>query len=258
MALKPENPLALVTGGAVRLGREICLGLAATGYDIALHYNRSQDAAEKTAGEIQKTGKSCEIYKLDLSAPFDPDRFFETIGSRQRLPSLLVNSASVYGQAEISQTNGSLFDEQIAVNIKAPFFLSSAFFRKAPAAAQIINILDNKIHFEQYEYAAYLLSKKMLAEFTKMAALEFAPSVRVNAVAPGVTMPASERSADYIQWRLNGIPLKRQGKSENILQAIRFFIENEFVTGQILTVDGGEGIQNTGRNAASYSGDTNA
>ena len=99
---------------------------------------------------------------------------------------------------------------------------------------------------------AYLLSKKSLAEFTRLAAIEYAPHVRVNAIAPGVILPGSERTSDYLAWRIEGIPLKMQGKADHLLRAMNYLLANEFVTGQILTVDGGEGINHQGLNAEQF------
>ena len=123
------------------------------------------------------------------------------------------------------------------------------------AQGQVINIIDNKISFNQYEYAAYLLAKKTLVELTRMSALEFAPAIRVNGVAPGVVLPATTRSPEYVAWRVSGIPLQRQGGSEHITAAVLSLMANEFVTGQILVVDGGEGLANVGQNAAQFDQD---
>jgi NAD(P)-dependent dehydrogenase (short-subunit alcohol dehydrogenase family) len=108
------------------------------------------------------------------------------------------------------------------------------------------------VAFNQYEYAAYLLAKKTLAEFTLMAALEYAPRFRVNGVMPGVTMPLQSRSKEYIQWRLDGIPLRRQGTTADIVGAVRYLLDSPFVNGQLLYVDGGEAMAHIGRNATQY------
>ena len=117
---------------------------------------------------------------------------------------------------------------------------------------EVINIIDNKIAFNQNKYAAYLLAKKTLVELTKMAAIEFAPQLRVNGVAPGVVLPASTRSQEYIDWRIQGIPLQMQGSTKHITDAILSLLNNPFITGQILAVDGGESLSNTGRNAGDF------
>ena len=99
-----------------------------------------------------------------------------------------------------------------------------------------------------------MLSKKSLADFTKIAAIEFAPKIRVNAIAPGVILPGDQRTTDYLAWRVEGIPLKKQGEVEDLLKAMKYIINSNFITGQILTVDGGEGINHQGLNAEQFNG----
>jgi pteridine reductase len=245
------RPAALVTGGAVRLGRALALALAADGYDIALHYGRSAAAAEQTAAEIRANGVECRLFAHDLADTAGLAGLMTAVRAAFPRLNLLINSASAYGQAPIGLTTAELFDQQFAVNLRAPFFLTQAFAQQV-GAGQVINILDNKIGFNQFQYAAYLLSKKALAEFTRMAALEFAPALRINGIAPGVVLPAGTRSAAYVAWRIEGIPLRRQGDVEDITAALRYLIGASFVSGQILTVDGGEAGAQIGRNAADY------
>jgi NAD(P)-dependent dehydrogenase (short-subunit alcohol dehydrogenase family) len=249
--LSKDRPAALVTGGAVRLGKAIALDLAQSGYDIALHYNSSIKPAEKTAEAIERTGVACVAFRHDLQ---DASGLEELVrGVHREFPrlSVLINSASSYDSGKIQETTPATFDTQLAVNLRAPFFLMQAFAATVQRG-NVVNIIDNKIGFNQYQYAAYLLSKKALVELTRMAALEYAPQVRVNGVAPGVVLPADSRSADYVAWRVQGIPVKQQGSPEHITQTIRFLLENNFMTGQIIVVDGGENIDNVGQNALSY------
>lgn len=245
------RPAALVTGGAVRLGRAIALALARAGYDLALHYGRSADAAVQTAAEIRALGAACTTLQCDLA---DAAALPELVArARAAFPNLavLVNSASAYTQATIGATSAEIFDQQFALNLRAPFFLTQAFAQQVEQG-HVINILDNKIAFNQFEYAAYLLAKKALAEFTRMAALEFAPRLAVNGVAPGVVLPAGSRSPEYVAWRISGIPLRRQGETGDITGAILYLLKSNFVTGQILLVDGGESLTNVGQNAAQF------
>ena len=244
---------ALVTGGAIRLGKAIALALAEVGYNIALHYNSSRQPAEETATEIRNLGVTCEIFQQDLGAAHQLEVFLQNVYARFPDLTVLVNSASGYAQAPIAETTVETFDSQFNINLRAPFFLTQAF-AKHVQQGNIINILDNKIGYNQYPYAAYLLAKKALVEFTKMAALEFAPHLRVNGVAPGVVMPMSSRSAEYIAWRIGHIPLQTQGDTRHITRTILHIVDNDFVTGQIFVVDGGEAINHIGKNAADYGG----
>jgi 2-amino-4-hydroxy-6-hydroxymethyldihydropteridine diphosphokinase len=246
-----KRKAALVTGGAVRLGKELALTLARAGYDIALHYNASAQAAELTADLCRGAGVRCEAFRADFSdAGAIPD-FMDDVASRFPHLELLVNSASVYDSNPIAQTTPELLDRQWSVNFKAPFLLMKAFYLRIGHGA-IVNVLDNKIAFNQFQYAAYLTSKKALAEATKMAALEFAPDIRVNGIAPGVVLPASTRDEAYLEWRKEAIPVGRLGDPERLCQGFMALVTNDFINGQILFVDGGESASFTGRNAPSF------
>ncbi|KAA3646797.1 MAG: SDR family NAD(P)-dependent oxidoreductase [Chloroflexi bacterium] len=233
------------------MGKAIALALAEAGYDIALHYNSSTRSANTTAKKIRSLGVACETFQTNLAQMQAFDSFFEDIMGTFPNLNVLVNSASGYVQAELSETQQEDYDFQFALNLRAPYFLSQSFAKKV-GAGNIINILDNKIDFNQPQYAAYVLTKKALADFTKLAALEFAPDIRVNGVAPGVVLPAGSRSKEYIKWRVQAIPLKKQGKTSNITDTILHLLENDFISGQILVVDGGESITNEGLNSGAY------
>lgn len=241
---------ALVTGAAVRLGRAIASSLAQAGYDIALHYNSSAAAAEDAACEFRSYGVRCELFQCDFAQSGELDDFVCAVARRLPHLSVLVNSASVYESGRIADTTPDMLDRQWSVNFKAPLFLMKAFQRHVEYGS-IINIVDNKIAYNQFQYAAYLTSKKALAELTRMAALEFAPSIRVNAVAPGVVLPAG-RSENYLEWRKAAIPVNQLGGPDNVCAAIAAILDNSFINGQVLFVDGGEGMNLVGRNALEF------
>lgn len=244
-------PAALITGGAIRVGRAFALALAEDGYDIALHYHSSEQAAEETAATIRAMGRQCILLRQNL---LDTESFPAMLAAaHSALPNLsvLVNSASGYIQQTIGETTLDTFNEMLHLNLRAPYFLTQAFCATVETG-QVINIIDNKIGFHQFKYGAYLLSKKALAELTRMAALEYAPHFRINGIAPGVVLPAKTRSAEYIAWRVQGIPVQRQGETDDLIRALRFLLQSPFVTGQILTIDGGENLDHVGRSAADY------
>ena len=249
------RPAALITGGATRLGLAFANFLAKAGYDIALHYNGSAVAAKLAVKNIEDLGVLCATFQADLSES-DPTQLIRKAAENFPNLTVLVNSASVYDAATINNTTMELLQKQFTVNLFAPFMLTQAFAKmcsiRADSKGVVINILDNKISFQQHSYAAYLLSKKSLADFTHLAAIEYAPSIRINAIAPGVILPGAERTSDYLAWRTQGIPMKKQGKVEHLLSAMNYLLTNEFVTGQILTVDGGEGIDHQGLNAEQF------
>ncbi|MBE0465248.1 MAG: SDR family oxidoreductase [Halomonadaceae bacterium] len=241
---------ALVTGGATRLGRHFSEALADAGYDIALHVNSSREEAEEVAERIRGKGRECEILPCNfLHEPLDT--LVES--AKERFPhlSVLLNSASTYQAAPIAETDLAMLETQFRINLFTPLLLTRHFAQIVRTGC-VINIIDNKIAYHQYPYAAYLLSKKGLSDMTQMAALEFAPHIRVNGIAPGVVLPTTQRSRDYIAWRLEGIPIHRQGTPEHLMQAMHYLLDNDFVTGQILCVDGGESVYLEGRHSENY------
>lgn len=241
---------ALITGGATRLGRHLAEYLADAGYDIALHVNSSQQEAEVVVKVIRAKGRECEIFHCNFLTD-DLEALIQS--AKQRFPgfNLLLNSASAYEPAPIDTTELALLESQFRVNLFTPLLLTR-YFAHAVQVGQVINIIDNKIAYHQYPYAAYLLSKKSLAELTRMAALEFAPRLRVNGIAPGVVLPAAQRISDYVEWRIEAIPVNHQGNPTHLVQALHYLLENTFVTGQILFVDGGESINMEGRHSENY------
>lgn len=241
---------ALITGGATRLGRHFAENLADAGYDIALHVNSSYQEAEVVAEGIRAKGRECEIFLCNFLTD-DLETLIRAV--KQRFPgfNLLLNSASVYQPAPIGATDLALLETQFRVNLFTPLLLTR-YFAHVTQEGQVINIIDNKIAYHQYPYAAYLLSKKGLADMTRMAALEFAPHIRINGIAPGVVLPAAQRISDYIEWRIEAIPVNHQGKPTHLVQALHYLLNNAFVTGQILFVDGGESINMEGRHSENY------
>lgn len=253
-ALVDNHPgVALITGGGTRLGSHFALNLARRGYDIALHYNTSRDSALQVAEQIRSLGRRCELMAFDFSAHEEPGQLIDDVLEVLPELNLLVNSASAYDAVPTAQTDRAMLEKQFGINLFTPYLLTRRFAALVKTG-NIINILDNKIAYQQYHYSAYLLSKKSLAEFTKMAAVEFAPAIRINGIAPGVVLPMDSRTSEYLDWRIDGIPLKQQGVPEQLCQAMNYILDNHFVCGQILFVDGGEAINHIGRNSETYPG----
>lgn len=237
-----ERNAVLVTGGAIRLGRAITLALARQGYDVAIHYHSSREEAEKTAVEIRNHGVRCELFQADLRNIDAIPEFFRSLLSRFPRTQALVNNASRFKPATIRKTEPALFAEMLTINLTAPFLLMREFARHRNSGA-IINILDTKISANDFDYAAYYLAKKALGELTKMAALEFAPAIRVNAVAPGPTIPtAGTGMSEFDEKTIAAVPLQRTASPKNVTQAVVHLLENDFINGHILTVDGGESL----------------
>jgi pteridine reductase len=233
------NKAALVTGGARRIGREIALSLAAGGWDVVLHYSSSSEDAARTADEIRALGVDCQLIGCDLA---DSRRMLELLPAAMELApelELLVNNASMFERSSIAETETELFDAHMAVNLRAPFFLTRDFARLC-GQGHVLNLLDTRIVRSEFAYAAYTLTKKALAELTRMAAREFAPKIRVNAVAPGLILPPADEDCEQFERMAARIPLECNGHPRQIAEAAMYLVASEFVTGQIIHVDGGE------------------
>ena len=230
---------ALVTGGAKRIGRAIAFGLAEIGYDIALHYNHSLKEAQSAASEIEKKGVQCALFQCDLNRIDEVLQLMPKIFERFPECNLLINNASIFERAGFLDTDPELLDRFLNINFKAPFFLSQDFARYCQEG-QIIHILDTKISKEIVNYFTYGLTKKTLYEFMRMAAKALAPNIRVNGICPGMILPSKDLSESDFEKLSQKIPVQHRGDPQNVVSAVRFLIENSFVTGECLYVDGGE------------------
>ncbi|MDX9702136.1 MAG: SDR family oxidoreductase [Candidatus Auribacterota bacterium] len=235
------SPTALITGAGKRIGRELALYLAGQGYDIAAHYHLSQQSAHTLAEDIRRMGRKCVLFQADLSSHTDAEHLMEAVIQQCEGLELLINNASVFNKNSIGQTDFAFLQYHFMINCFAPMLLSRDF-AKHLARGHIINILDTKITRSKTVYCAYTLSKKTLAEFTKMAAVEFAPDIRVNAVAPGVILAPPDKDEQYLASLITQVPLKRKGEPSDICGAVNFLIANKYITGQILYIDGGENL----------------
>ena len=241
---------ALVTGGGIRIGKAIALALANSGYDIALHYSRSKEAAFETQAQIEAIGQKCKLYCEDFSNIASGQALIEQVSDDMDGLSVLINSASVFNEVDFIDTDVMLLQDTFAINFFAPFMLTQAFAKVVDTKGQspiAINILDTRIRKNQTEHFGYTLTKKCLADFTQMAAKALAPKIRVCAVAPGYILPPVNQSkpvkqgnaVDRIAAR---IPLAKQGKLSDVTDAVRYLVDHDFVTGEILFADGGENL----------------
>lgn len=230
---------ALITGAAKRIGKSISLLLAVLGFDIALHYNQSRKEAIETAGEIESYGVRCELFSCDLANEKKVRPLIADV--RKQFPnlSLLINSASIFEKSTLADSKA--FDRHFNVNFKTPYILSCEF-AKICKQGQIINFLDTHITQNKSLHTAYLLSKKSLAEFTKLAAVEFAPKIRVNAIAPGLILAPEGKKNDYLKRLAKQIPLQKAGNPNQIALTVQFLVESDYLTGQTIFVDGGENL----------------
>lgn len=230
---------ALVTGGAKRLGRAIALALARAGADVVVHCRSSVAEAQALAGELRALGRQAWVAQADLSDAAQAEALFESAcRSAGGSLDILVNSASIFDQGRLDDLNPADLDRNIHINALGPFVLGRALARSRRGGC-IVNLLDSRIMDYDAEHAAYHLSKRLLATLTRMMALEFAPRVRVNAVAPGLILPPPGEDEGYLERLKRTNPLERYGEPEDVADAVLFLARSAFVTGQTIFVDGG-------------------
>lgn len=242
----------LITGSAKRIGREIALNMASRGFDIAISYHISKENAAKLAAEIVETFKvKCEIFQSDLTKEKSAQTLIKKVVKKFPHLNLLINNASIFNKSSFFD-DASQLSNNLNLHLISPLLLSKEFAKNIKENkiknAQIINLTDKNIVRFDTKYFYYLLSKKFLAEFTKMLSLELAPEIRVNAVAPGFILNSIDEKNPSTETKnlIARIPLKNKGEIKNILQAINFLLENNFVTGQILFIDGGASLNHAG------------
>ncbi|WP_303925253.1 SDR family NAD(P)-dependent oxidoreductase [Draconibacterium sediminis] len=234
---------ALITGASKRIGRSLTEHLAEKGWNIVVHYNSSAKVANTLVEELEKKYPDQEFraVQANLAETDKVVALIPKLAARNLKVDLLVNNASVFDRGYLKGTSVELFDAQMDVNLKAPFFLIRDFANYFKSG-NIINFVDTRITSNASNFAAYSISKKALWELTKMAALEFAPDIRINAIAPGVTLPPEDEDDDYLEKLAQGIPMKKPGGVKPILKSLDYILENDHLTGQLLFADGGENL----------------
>lgn len=231
---------ALVTGGARRIGRAICLELAAAGFDLAIHHHASSDEAIRLADEITGMGRRAVCLSADLADVIQTEaligRAVEALGPL----SVLVNNASVFGDDRLDTITGESWAAHMDVNLRAPVLLAQTFAAQAPDGSAIINILDQRVLKPDPRFFSYGLSKSALWVATRTMAQALAPRIRVNGVGPGPTLPSVHQAAGEFEAEARATPLERAGSPEAIADAVRWLVDARQVTGQMIAVDGGQ------------------
>lgn len=227
----------LITGAAKRVGSVIAAHLAKADYRIALHCNKSLKEAQSLARLIGKD--RCGVFMADLKVPQAAENLIPAV--LKKFPDLkhLINNASIFEPSTLRDFNANDLDAECAINFRAPMILLSAFSRYIREGS-IVNILDTNVRKNKGGHINYILSKKSLAQLTQLAAVELAPQIRVNAIAPGLILPPEGQKTEYLERLAKNIPLKRKGEPKDIAQAALFLLQNTFITGQTIFVDGGE------------------
>ncbi|WP_235512316.1 MULTISPECIES: SDR family oxidoreductase [unclassified Sphingomonas] len=233
------RPLALVTGSYRRMGGRIAVRLAQAGYDVALHASRAGEP-DRSVVEGLKDARHAS-FAADLADPAAVAALVPAVADRFGRPvDLLVNNASCFRADDDSYPAPESLTAHFAVNAAAPFALATALAGQGGSA--VVNILDQRIAHPHRDQLAYTLSKQALAEATRTLALALAPSVRVNGVAPGLTIATADYAPDQLQRLAAMMPLERLPTADQVAEAVLFLAGATASTGQVLFVDGGAGL----------------
>jgi pteridine reductase len=239
-----QGKIALVTGAGVRVGRAIALGLGRAGADVALHCRSSREGAEAAAREIESTGRRTAVVQSDLALPEDCRRVVrESIAALGGLD-FLVHSASNFHRASLAETDETLWDSAMDVNARAGFLMArEAAPTLAARRGRVVLVSDFLAESPARNYVAHSVSKAAVEGLVRALAVELAPGVVVNGVAPGTVLPPEGTPPDEVDRLARRVPAKRIGSAEDVADTVVFLCAGPaFLTGQVIRVDGGRSI----------------
>ncbi len=243
MELKGKT--ALVTGGSQRIGRALVLALARAGCNLILHYNRSAEAAQETAAEAEAFGVRVLLKQADLSDAEGAAALVDVSDVNLSPVQVLVNSAAVFSKDSLLDMTLDEWSKTFRVNLRAPVLLTQAFAKALPSdlSGAVINMTDWRTARPYPDHFSYSIAKGALDTFTKTAAISLAPQIRVNAIALGAMLPPPGQDQAYLDVLASTLPLQRPGGVQVIADALLYVLRNDFVTGEIIRLNGGAHLQ---------------
>jgi len=231
------DKIALITGSAIRVGSYIAQRLAEDGWKIALHYNSSEAEAHKLAKKILPIS-DVMLFQADLTNDEDTHNLVNKVNSQLGPISLIINNASIYANDNIFNLSSKTLEQSFHIHLHAPLYLAQAMSRQG-LSGNIINIIDAEVNHNLNKFLSYSLSKKSLLNLTHLMAVNLAPRIRVNAIAPGPILFKEGQDLKIFQDIINKSPLKIAPKLCEIYQTIQFFLNTPSTTGQMIFLDGG-------------------
>ncbi len=237
-----KDKVALVTGAAKRIGRATAIALADAGANVIVHYNTSRDEAADLVAELEEKGVRAWMVQADFARPEEYGTLIQKAVGVAGSLDILVNNASIFPRETMDEVDFGSFNENMQVNAWAPFVFARSFAKEL-CRGKIINMVDSRITSTDWTHVGYIWSKHVINEMTRMMALAWAPDITVNAVAPGLILPPPGQDQSYIERLTNTVPLKKHGEPEDIARAIMFLLESDFITGQVIFVDGGRHLR---------------
>jgi NAD(P)-dependent dehydrogenase (short-subunit alcohol dehydrogenase family) len=244
--------VALVTGGARRLGAAIVRRLAADGWLVVIHCNASIQAAEALAAELRGQGREAAVTRADLSDRAAVEGLLDEAARSFGPPTCLVNNASVFHRDDFHTLSWDSWESHLTPNLAAPLFLSKAFAKALPEgeAGNIVNLLDQKVANPNPDFLSYTVSKMGLASLTPILAMALAPRIRVNGIAPGLTLISGKQTEQSFERAWRDTPLGHGSTPEDIAAGVLFLLSTPSITGQTLIIDGGESLVKRPRDVA--------
>jgi NAD(P)-dependent dehydrogenase (short-subunit alcohol dehydrogenase family) len=233
----------IITGSATRIGASIAKSLAGYDVQITLHYNKSVKEVKKLKRELEDYGSKVFIIKADLSIVSQTKRIIPFAYKMMKGLDCLINNASIFEKDDLINFNEKSFNKHMNVNLQAPAILTQNFKRFLKSKkGNIVNIIDQRIFKLTPFFFSYTLSKTGLQTLTKISAMKLAPNIRVNGVAPGPTIKNKRQSDKHFKKQWKSLILKEKVDTKNICETVKYFINNNSITGQIMSVDGGQSL----------------
>jgi NAD(P)-dependent dehydrogenase (short-subunit alcohol dehydrogenase family) len=240
--MAPKNPVAVVTGGARRIGRAIVEDLARNGWAVAIHCRGSRNEAEEMARGIRAAGGEAAVVSADLAVLEETRTVIPQVIDALAAPALLVNCAGVFEFDEVGALDEAVWNHQTTINAVSPIFLAEAFANALPEGMRgnVVNIIDQRVWKPTPHYFSYQMSKSMLWIATRTLAQALAPRVRVNAIGPGPVMKSTRQTDADFARQSAAVPLGAGPALSEFGRTVRYFVEAESVTGQMIALDGGQ------------------
>ncbi len=238
-----EAKKIIITGAATRIGSAIAKSLAGYDVDITIHFNKSKNFAQKLKIELEDMGSKVHLIKADLNNQNQIKKIIPYANKKMRGLDCLINNASIFEKDDLNNFTNKSFTKHMNVNLKAPALLMQDFKKFVKNRdANVINIIDQRIKKLTPYFFSYTLSKSGLGTLTETAAMKLAPNIRVNGISPGPTIKNKRQSDRHFKLQWKSTILEKKVDVNNICSLIRYFIENDSVTGQIMNVDSGQSL----------------
>jgi len=242
MAEDLRGKIALVTGSAKRIGREIVLALAREGAGVVIHYRRSEEEADSLWNELAHHGVSSWVVRADFEKLDEVESLVPRAIQEAGRLDILINNASDFPVETLDNLTFDSLTRNIQINAWAPFALGRSFAQHVERG-KIVNLIDSRTADFDWSHAGYILAKHLLLVLTRMTALQYAPNITVNGVSPGLILPPPDKDESYVERLVGTVPLKKHGGPEDVVEAVIYLLKSDFLTGTVIQVDGGRHLK---------------